>query len=324
MTPPTVQPLAMSSGDLLADRRYGFARDLAGRGDLEAAADLMAQAAAIAPDFTAAWFALGDLRLLLDDRAGAIAAFRQAWALDPDDCCGAGLKLARLGASPEGEAMSPNYVRALFDQYAPGFDAAIDRLGYRGPALLAAAIAEHCRRLGRPLHFSTVLDLGCGTGLSGAALRPVAGRLVGVDLSPGMVAQARTKRLYDDLTVGDIVTFLAGEIAAGKSYDLIVACDVLVYVSDINPAVAGAARCLAPDGILAFTVETHDGAGVALGEKLRYAHSQSIVHEALARAGLRPLAISPVSTRREAGMAVPGLLALAVPDRTLDAASNRR
>ena len=38
---------------------------------------------------------------------------------------------------------------------------------------------------GRPLRFARTLDLGCGTGLGGAAFRAVVDRLVGVDLFPG-------------------------------------------------------------------------------------------------------------------------------------------
>ena len=85
-----------SSGDLIADRRYQLGRDLAGRGDFSAAADLFAQAAEVAPTFAPAWFALGEARVKLGDRAGAAAAFRQALAIDPGDRCGAALHLARL------------------------------------------------------------------------------------------------------------------------------------------------------------------------------------------------------------------------------------
>jgi hypothetical protein len=47
-----------SSGDLMADRRFEFARDLQLKGDLPAAADLLLQAIELAPDFTSAWFTL--------------------------------------------------------------------------------------------------------------------------------------------------------------------------------------------------------------------------------------------------------------------------
>ena len=86
-------------------------------------------------------------------------------------------------------------------------------LAYRAPALLLAAIADHCAAQRRRLRFGAVLDLGCGTGLAGAAIRPFCDWLVGVDLSPAMIAKARQKGLYDRLEVGEIGAFLAAERA---------------------------------------------------------------------------------------------------------------
>src|SRR5437763_4943553 len=90
--------LFLSSGDLVADRRFDFARDLQFQGDLVAAADLMLQATELAPTFASAWFTLGEVRLQLGERDAAIAAFRNARASDPDDRHGAAVRLMRLGA----------------------------------------------------------------------------------------------------------------------------------------------------------------------------------------------------------------------------------
>src|SRR3954452_21823665 len=90
--------LFMSSGDLVADRRFDFARDLQLKGDLVAAADLLLQAIELAPDFVSAWFTLGDVRQALGERDAAVAAFRRARAVDPDDRHGASLRLMLLGA----------------------------------------------------------------------------------------------------------------------------------------------------------------------------------------------------------------------------------
>ena len=103
---------------MLADRRFDFARDLQLSGDLVAAEDLFVQATDLAPGFATAWFTLGEVRELLGDRTGAIAAFRAAETTDPGDRNGAGLRLMRLGAA-DLAAMRPTYVTALFDQYAP-------------------------------------------------------------------------------------------------------------------------------------------------------------------------------------------------------------
>ena len=78
-----------SSGDLMADRRFEFARDLQLKGDLPAAADLIEQALELAPNFTSAWFTLGEIRQQLGERDKAIAAFRKARDCDPGDQHGA-------------------------------------------------------------------------------------------------------------------------------------------------------------------------------------------------------------------------------------------
>ena len=217
-----VDPLFQSSGDLLADRRYGFALELAARGDRHGAIDVLTQAIELAPDFVSAWFSLADLREVSGDRSGAIEAFRRAHVADPDDRRGAGLRLARLNAQVP-DAMPPEYVRALFDQYAPRFDTALEALSYRAPALLLDAITRSRARRGQRLRFGAVLDLGCGTGLMGAAVGPVCDWLVGVDLSPCMIAKARQKGLYDRLDVADIGEFMKAvgtipEVPDAKSY----------------------------------------------------------------------------------------------------------
>jgi predicted TPR repeat methyltransferase len=302
--------IEISSGDLLADRRYRFGRELAARGDDIAAADLFAQAVEAAPRFVPGWFALGEARIRLADDVGAVMAFRCALELDPADSFGAGLQLARLGHGEVATAMSLGYVRTLFDQYAENFDAALSRLQYAAPVRLREAIDNV--RSGTT--FDHMLDLGCGTGLASAAFRPLARHLTGVDLSPGMIAQARAKGLYDRLVTGDLMSFLAAEAAKDGSCptcDLIIAADVFVYVCDIAPVVAAAARLLRGGGLFGFTVETCR-AGIELGDKLRYRHGEDHVRAALAAARLRLITLTPIATRLEGGAPVAGLLVLAM------------
>jgi predicted TPR repeat methyltransferase len=305
-------PLFVSSGDLIADRRYKWALDHAARGDLPGAADILAQTVELAPGFATAWFALGAIRDRLGDHDGAIAAFAKARDTDPEDYHGARLQLARLGAGDAAPAMTETYVRRLFDQYAGRYDAALtERLNYRGPALLLAAVEAVVGAAGLPMLFGSVLDLGCGTGLGGAAFRPLADWLVGVDLSPAMTAQAAAKGLYDRLTTASIATFLNDETVDGGKYNLVLAADVFVYINDIAPLIVGAARVLAPDGMLAFTVETHDGSGVKLLPTLRYAHSERYVRGGLGAADLKPVHIAKASVRSEKGVPVDSLVVVA-------------
>ena len=307
-------PLFVSSGDLIADRRYQWALDLIARGDLAGAADLLAQTAELAPGFAAAWFMLGEAREKLGDRAAAMAAFTQARAADPQDRQGAALQLARLCGGEASPAMSEAYVRHLFDQYAGRYDTALtEHLRYRGPAILLEAVQHVMRGLGHPPQFGDVLDLGCGTGLAGAAFRPFAAKLVGVDLSAAMIAKAAEKGIYDETHVAKIEDFLnAVEYA---HYDLVLAADVFVYVGDLAPIFAPIAKVLAPGGLLAFTVETHSGDGTKLLPTLRFAHGEAYVRTALAANGLTVLHLARTSVRSEKGVPVEGLVVVALPFR---------
>jgi predicted TPR repeat methyltransferase len=301
--------LSHYSGDLMADRRYTFGRDLAARGDHAAAADLFAQSVEIAPHFVAGWFALGEALEKLERAAEATSAYRRALAGDPQDHHGATLRMIRLGAEPAGE-MPPSYVRAVFDQYAARFDRAlVEGLAYKGPAQLRRAVERACSATGAAPHFSAVLDLGCGTGLGGAAFRDIADHLAGVDLSPNMVAEARKRQIFDRLDVGDIVPYLAEH--PPQQFDLVLAADVFAYFASLGTVLKAATRVLREKGFIAFTVETYEGEDVALGEKLRYAHGSAHVRLAAAEAGLTIISLDAVSTRNEAGSPVPGLLAVA-------------
>jgi predicted TPR repeat methyltransferase len=302
-------PVFQSSGDLIADRRYELARAYREGGDLISAIDLLQQTVEIAPGFAAAWFELGELRELDGDRDGAVAAFEKALAADPKDRHGAGLRLRLLNVG--GHAMSADYVRAVFDQYASKFDEALAGLGYVGPEILLKAVEEVCAAQSRPMHFGTMLDLGCGTGLAGAAFRPLVDWMEGVDLSPAMIAQARRKSLYDKLDVGELTDSLNRYQGADARFNLILAADVFVYCSDLTLIMSLVHNVLADGGLFGFTVETHDSRGVILGPKLRYAHGEAHVRGALESAGLTVRKLVSVPARNEAEVPVPGLLVIA-------------
>jgi predicted TPR repeat methyltransferase len=205
-------------------------------------------------------------------------------------------------------AMTATYVRRLFDQHAPDFEASLmRRLDYRGPAILLDALKA---ATGKPLEFGSVLDLGCGTGLAGVAIRPFCDRLVGMDLSSGMLEVARAKGVYDRLAVAELSEFLTTE--AGAQHHLVLAADVFVYCGDLAPIAAAVVRVMAPGGWFAFTVESHDGSGIRLQPTLRHAHGAAHVRSAIEAAGLQLRHLEPVSTRKEKGEWVAGLVAVAM------------
>ncbi len=301
--------LFLSSGDLVADRRFEFARDLQLKGDLVAAADLLQQATELAPGFASAWFTLGEIRERLGERDAAIAAFRTAREADPEDRHGASLRLMRLGAE-QLSAMPPAYVRALFDQYAPKFEAAlVDDLGYRGPVLLFKAVLAARHAVRKPAFFRRAIDLGCGTGLAATAFAKEVDHFTGIDLSPRMIEKARSSGLYAELEVADMLEGLRAK--PDTSAELILAADAMVYVADLDPVLKEAKRVLVAGGLLAFTVETHDGDGVMIGEGLRYAHGALHVRASLEAAGLALSQLEVLSARNEDNAPVPGLVIVA-------------
>jgi predicted TPR repeat methyltransferase len=301
--------LFLSSGDMIADRRFEFARDLQLKGDLAAAAELLLQAAELAPNFASAWFTLGEIRQQLGADDAAIAAFRNARAADPDDRHGASLHLMRLGAEPLAD-MPQAYVQVLFDQYAPRFEAAlVDDLGYRGPSLLFKAVLSVRAAARRPAFFKRAIDLGCGTGLAATAFAREVDRFIGIDLSPRMIGRARATGLYAELEVADMAQGLRGKPDA--SAELVLAADAMVYVSDLAPVLREVARVLTAGGLLAFTVETHSGEGVMIGEGLRYAHGAAYVRAQVAGAGLKLAQCEDLSARHEDNVPAPGLVVVA-------------
>ena len=297
--------------DPLADRRFGYAQAAAGAGAWQEAAELFAQVLDLAPHWIGARVAWGDALLRCDEAGPAENAFRDALERDPGDRHGASLKLAALGATPAPGTAPAAYVGALFDGYAARFDDHLTgALGYRAPAVLARAMSEAGQR-----SFARAIDLGCGTGLGGAVLRPLADTLTGVDLSSRMVAVARGKNLYDHLFVGDVVLHLAAEPAGGA--DLVFAADVLVYIGDLAPLFGQAARVLRSGGTLAFTAQSHasDARGHApnyqVGPDLRFAHAATYIQAALNACGFAPVDVREAAFRQENGRDVAGLVAVA-------------
>ena len=193
---------------------------------------------------------------------------------------GAGVRLARLGAAPAEGAMSAAYVRSVFDQYAPDFDRALtEGLDYRGPALLFDAVATTVSSEGASSHFdkgarSRLRNRPCRRGV----LDEASTASIGVDLSPAMAAAARAQAAATAMSTSPTCWSMR-ERASDAGFDLVIAADALVYLGDLAPLFNNLRRVIEPGGLFAFSVETHGGEGVVLGEKLRYAHARRYVEE---------------------------------------------
>lgn len=291
--------LGARPSDQLAHRNLATAELGIGRADRSAAS--AARACLLDPRDIIAWTARAHAGKRLDRRKEASDACRAALAIDP------GFDEARfLLASLEGEPerSPPAYVRNVFDKYASHFERdLVERLEYRTPEMLAGLARHHLRPAPKSL---SVLDLGCGTGLAGAALAPLADRLVGLDLSPAMLAEARKRELYADLIEGDLES-----MAFDRPFDLAVAADVLIYLGALAPTFAAIDRALTPSGAIMFSVEElTDGDTFRLTDDLRYAHAESYIDRLAAEIGWTKVATERASLRRQGGKPVPGVLFL--------------
>jgi predicted TPR repeat methyltransferase len=228
------------------------------------------RALALDATLTEAWSHRGTLLRELQRLEEAAFCFDKAIALGADPEVHAYfLASVRGGAAPQ---VAPRaYVEYLFNDYAAEFQQhLVGVLHYRAPALLIQRLAD----LG-PRRFRSVLDLGCGTGLCGPLIQPLADRVDGVDISQGMLDQARALGIYTALVHADVADYLH---SASRCDDLVLAADVFIYVGDLDRVFAGVARVLQPGGLFCFTVELAvEGQDLQLLPSLRYAHSEASI-----------------------------------------------
>ena len=240
----------------------------------------------------------------LGDVGEAVKIFEEWLAEEPDDPIALHMMAACTGRDVPTRA-SNGFVEGTFDSFASSFDSKLAKLSYRAPALVAAMLEDSGLAASKSLD---ILDAGCGTGLCGALVTSYAGRLIGVDLSAGMLAQAQEKHVYDDLVRAELTEYLRGSVGA---FDLIISADTLVYFGGLEDVLAAAADALRPGGFLIFTLE-HDtsssgGGGFRLELHGRYCHTRAYVERLLSSVGLVP-EIAQAELRMESGVPVAGLV----------------
>lgn len=211
----------------------------------------------------------------------------------------------------ESLARAPDdYITTIFDPFSESFDQNLEKLDYRVPRLMTRKISQLFKQAGGDMN---VLDAGCGTGLLAKHLRPWAKCLVGVDLSAGMLAKARARGLYDELSEAELGAWLAD---CRQRFELVICADTLIYFGDLEGVLEGFAGTMAPGAILLFTLERNraDDKAWSLSPNGRYSHGEDYVRKCLNRGGLTLVDSSHETLRQEGGQDVEGLLLVARRD----------
>jgi predicted TPR repeat methyltransferase len=258
------------------------------------------------PDNPDRWYQLGDYAQSVGRRAVARDAYARYAAAHPEDAEIEQILYSLRDDAPPARA-SDRCITQIYQRFASSYEnCMIDELEYRAPEHLAEALARAIDgRSGLD-----VLDLGCGTGLFAPKLRPLARHLLGIDLSPAMLEKARARGLFDRLETAEMTAWLGDTADRFGPFDLIAACDSLIYFGDLRQVVVPAASRLRPGGVMAFTLEHSTTPPFRLTDTGRFAHHEDHVAEVAAEAGLAVVDLGQALLRYEYGEPVMGLVAV--------------
>ena len=236
---------------------------------------------AIDPHYANAHHNLATVYLHLNEREKALKHYQQAFTLQPYNKTAQHM-IDALSGKTHLEGAPLEYTQALFDQYAYSYDSHVKaHLKYHVPQLLRDAVAPFVTTVKEPW---TVLDLGCGTGLCAPLFSDVAGKLIGVDVSPNMIEVARQRGGYYKLYVMDALSFLSRH---QSEYNLIISADVFVYFGSLAEIFQACHRALKSQGLFCFSIEdltaeeinaSPDYPDYQLRKTGRYAHASTYVH----------------------------------------------
>ncbi len=298
------QGLLCEEGTVPTEDPQALIRELRASGRIEAAYICQYQLAEDEPEEAEHWGLLGELARILGRREAARNAYERYLKLRPEDGEVRHLLTAMEGQSP---ARAPDEaILHLYTRFAPFYESnMLEELDYQAPKHLGEQVQAW---MGDRKDLEA-LDLGCGTGLAGLEIRPKCQRLIGVDLSPQMLALARERGIYDRLDCAEISAWLE---ASQDRFDLIVSCDALIYFGDLKPVLQPARRLLKAGGCFCFTLEQGTGPAYRLSDSGRYVHSPEGVRQMAAETGWRVRALESRFLRMEYGEPVLGLVVVLV------------
>ena len=274
-----------------AEAHYNLGDTLHKLGQLDASVRSYEKAIAIKPDYTEAHNNLGNTLKRLGQLDAAVRSYKKALAIKPDYV----VPQHMINALTGNTSTKPpkEYVKNLFDDYAERFDdSLVKQLQYKLPFL----IKELILKLDPPRNkFERVIDLGCGTGLTGKELRDISNNLTGIDISSNMVNKARELDVYDCLIEGDVVDILS---SSKEKYDLFIALDVFIYIGELTKIFKTVRQCCNKNALFIFSIETQEEDGYSLLKSARYSHSEGYILKT-ASDGFKLIKSQEVNLRKE-------------------------
>jgi predicted TPR repeat methyltransferase len=261
----------------------------------------------VEPGLAPACLNLGRLAESRGDHALALECFKAGLEHHPGDPTFQHLVAAAAGQAP---ARAPeNYIAKLYDGLAPQFENhLVQDLGYQIPEVIAKMLRPELEAARAAAAPARVIDLGCGTGLVGVALKGTGAEVTGVDLSQRMLDIAARRGVYAKLELGELTEVLA-RCAAGSAR-AVIAADVFIYTGDLAPVFAAVARVLVPRGLFALSVEGIEEGTYLLQANGRYCHAPAYLRALAAQCGLEERRLERATIRREGSGTAEGWLAL--------------
>ncbi len=124
------------------------------------------------------------------------------------------------------------------------------------PVRLAYIKREICRQFGRDersaraLDGLAILDIGCGGGLLSEPLARLGATVAGADASATNIEVAKIHAETSGLTIDYRATTAEAIAAAGETFDVVLAMEIVEHVSDVNLFLTECARMVRPGGLL--------------------------------------------------------------------------
>ena len=265
---------------------------------LEEAIEAYNKALSFKPDYAEAYKNMGNALQGQGKLEEAIEAYNKALTIKPDYAEAQHMVSSLTGKTTA--SASKQYIENLFDGYAKKFEQSlVKNLEYTIPKMLTDIIVkEHgCGSLG------LVLDLGCGTGLTGLEIKDFCSSLKGIDLSKKMLELANAKNVYDQLSHSDIIEYLSNE---ELNFDYFISTDVFIYVGDLSDVFWLIKSKNKRSGKLVFSTEHTELDGFQLEKTGRYSHSKTYIEELCAKFKYTISHFSMVNLRKEKGQFLTG------------------